>query len=253
MQRVIILGASNVTLGFPTIVRQLRSRLGPVELLAAHGHGRSYGMGSRVLYRGLPSIRSCRLWEDLAERPPPAQRPLVLITDVGNDLLYGARVEQILQWVDACLERLVGMQARLAVATLPIASVLKLGRIRYQLTKTCFFPGRGPSWGAIRPAARELDEGLRRLAQLHGASMIVPRDDWYGFDPIHIRRSMRAAAWTELLGAWPDLEPGQPAESPVSSLAVWRLRPAARTLCGRRQKSAQPALRLDDGTTISLY
>jgi hypothetical protein len=255
MQRVIILGASNVTLAFPTIVQKLRSRLGPVELLAAHGHGRSYGMGSRVLCRGLPSIRSCQLWEDLAERPTSTQRPLALITDVGNDLLYGASVEQILQWVDTCLERLAGMSSRLAVATLPMGSVRKLGRIRYQLTKAFFFPGSGPDWQSIQAAAVELDAGLCRLAGMRGAALITPRPEWYGFDPIHIRRSERVAAWTELLGVWPDVNAmeGKPADSRITSTTLWRLRPAVRTLCGRRQECRQPVARLSDGTTISVY
>jgi hypothetical protein len=174
---------------------------------------------------------------------------------VGNDLLYGASVEQILRWVETCLERLTGLGCRLAVATLPMNSVRRLGRIRYQLTKALFFPGSGPDWSAIRSAALELNDGLSLLAERHAASMAIPREEWYGFDPIHIRRAMRTAAWAELLGAWPAIEPGgvKPAGSPVSSVAVWRLRPAARTLCGRQQEFAQPALRLDDGTTISVY
>lgn len=253
MQRVVILGASNVTLGFPAIVRQLQSRGGPFELLAAHGHGRSYGMGSRVLCRGLPSIRSCRLWDDLAERPAAGERPLGIVTDVGNDLLYGAGVEQILQWVDTCIGRLAGMNAELRVATLPMSSVRKLGRIRYQATRACFFPGRGPDWRFIQRAAADLDEGLRRLAESRGAGVIVPRGEWYGFDPIHIRRSRRAAAWGELVGAWGNPAPGNGTASPVSSLTLWRLSPADRTLCGRRQESPQPALRLSDGTSISVY
>jgi hypothetical protein len=255
MQRVIILGASNVTLGLPTIVRQLRSRMGPVDLLAAHGHGRSYGTGSRVLCRGLPSIRSCRLWDDLAERPVTLQPPLSLVTDIGNDLLYGASVDQILGWVDTCLGRLADMNSQLIVATLPMTSVRKLGRIRYQVTRACFFPRRGPDWRFIQCAATELDDGLRCLAESHKAALIVPRDEWYGFDPIHIRRPFRTAAWQELLGAWRVVEfsDSPPTRTQVNPLTIWRLRPAVRTMCGRRQELPQPALRLGDGTTISVY
>ena len=89
MQRVILLGASNVTLAFPLIVEGLRRSLPePIELFAAHGHGRSYGLWSRVLMRRLPGIRECGLWESLATRSGEG-RPLALVTDVGNDLLFG--------------------------------------------------------------------------------------------------------------------------------------------------------------------
>jgi hypothetical protein len=44
MVRVVALGASNLTRGFQTIVSTARLVWGPdVEVLAALGHGRSYG------------------------------------------------------------------------------------------------------------------------------------------------------------------------------------------------------------------
>lgn len=255
MRRVILLGASNLTLGFPLIVRALRAALGPIDLLAAHGHGRSYGMGSRVIWRGLPSIRSCRLWDELSTRPDGDLPPLALITDVGNDIVYGASVDQILGWVESCLVRLAEHHARITVATLPMGSVRRLGWVRYKLTKSFFFPGRGPAWHSMRQLAADLDDGLQRLANSHGAAIIVPSDEWYGFDPIHIARSKQKEAWCRILGGWTDLqrERVDRNERMIGALRLWRLRPASRTIWGRRQETAQPALRLPDGTTVSLY
>lgn len=255
MQRVIILGASNVTIGMATIVHQLRQTLGPVDLLAAHGHGRSYGSRSRVLCRALPSIRSCRLWEDLERREPLEQPPLALITDVGNDILYGTESGKIVEWVGACTDRLAAHGARLTLAALPMGSVRRLGRTRYHLTKACFFPGRGPCWQEMQAAAAELDDGLARLAESSGAALVRPRDTWYGFDPIHIRWSARRAAWRELLSAWPapSMRSAPITVQRVGRIRLLRLRPALRDLCGRRQEASQPALRLDDGTMISFY
>ena len=59
---------------FAQIVATLQSAdSAPLEIFAADGHGRSYGMASRVLGRELPGILECRLWETLASRPaaPP--------------------------------------------------------------------------------------------------------------------------------------------------------------------------------------
>ncbi len=255
MHRVIILGASNVTIGMATIVHQLRTSLGPVELLAAHGHGRSFGSRSRVLCRALPSIRSCRLWEDLERRDPLDHPPLALITDVGNDILYGAGSERIAEWVRVCADQLLERGARLTLAALPMGSVSRLGNTRYQLTKACFFPGKGPCWQDMQRAAAQVDEGLRRLAESSGARLVRPRDEWYGFDPIHIRWSARRAAWQELLSAWPidNVAPAPPVRERVGRYRLLRLRPAVRDLCGRRQETPQPALRLRDGSSISFY
>ncbi len=64
--RVVALGASNLTRGLQTVVATATATWGPdVEVLAALGHGRSYGAPSRLLIRTLPGILESGLWKDL--------------------------------------------------------------------------------------------------------------------------------------------------------------------------------------------
>jgi hypothetical protein len=255
MRRIILLGASNLTLAFPMVVETLRATFGPIELLAAHGHGRSYGMTSRVLCRALPGIRGCRLWDDLRSRPTATQPPLAVITDVGNDLLYGATVPQIVRWVEVCLDRLIEQGAGVVVTGLPLLSVMRLGPLRYHLTRAIFFPGKGPTWGTMREFAPALDRSLAELAAGRGVPCIKPRREWYGFDPIHIRRSRRPAAWAEVLsrlaGSADSIQIIKPGLA--TAAACWRAAPALRAICGRARKVTQPTLSLSDGSSVSLY
>jgi len=255
MQRVIILGASNVTLGFPLIVEGLRKSLPrPVELFAAHGHGRSYGLRSRVLMRRLPGIRDCGLWEELKRPSAGEARPLALITDVGNDLLFGVRPELLLGWVEECVVRLRSQDTAVTVATLPLESTLRMSAARYHATKTVFFPGGGPDWVTMKRMAGEVDAGLRDLAARHACRIVSPRGEWYGFDPIHVRRRHRAAAWSKFLSAWPGIEGVRiEKKSMLRGLPYWRLTPAERELWGRTRQAAQPAWRDGDGSAIWLY
>ena len=56
-RRVILLGASNLTRAISTVIGIAQATLdGPLDIVAALGHGRSYGMWSRVLFRELPGI-----------------------------------------------------------------------------------------------------------------------------------------------------------------------------------------------------
>lgn len=56
-----------------------------MEVLAALGHGRSYGAQSRIIFRTLAGILESGLWTELERRPPLTTRSLV--TDVGDDIL----------------------------------------------------------------------------------------------------------------------------------------------------------------------
>ena len=98
-RRVILLGASNLTRSFPTVVATVRQTWpAPVEIMAAMGHGRSYGQDSSVLGKKISGIFPCALWQDLQNRPslPTA----ALVTDIGNDMLYGVSPDQMLDWVE---------------------------------------------------------------------------------------------------------------------------------------------------------
>src|SRR3990172_7889601 len=103
VRRVILLGASNLTRAISTVVETAWLGIGgPLEILAALGHGRSYGMNSSVLGRVLPGIVPCGLWPALALLP---QAPtFALVTDIGNDLGYGVSAGQIMHWVETCLD-----------------------------------------------------------------------------------------------------------------------------------------------------
>src|SRR5688572_31021942 len=107
--RAILLGASNLKISLPPLLAGLRRRAGgPVEAFIACGHGRSYGAWSRFLFvRRLPGIAGCGLWPALEASPPLRNvRRVALLTDAGNDLVYGASPEEIAGWIGTCLDRL---------------------------------------------------------------------------------------------------------------------------------------------------
>ena len=123
--RVVALGASNLTRGFQTVVSTARAAWGPgVEVLAALGHGRSYGARSQLVFRTLPGILDSGLWPELESRSPAATRALV--TDVGNDILYGFSAERTLAWVEEALRRLSRVTHDIVVTDLPLASIRRL-------------------------------------------------------------------------------------------------------------------------------
>lgn len=199
---VVVLGASNVSRGLARLAAVARERTpGPVDLVVAAGHGRSYGVNSRVGMRRLPSILGSGLWRAL-ERDDAAPRPVALLTDIGNDLLYGFPSRLVADWVGECLRRLSNLGTRTAITRLPLASVATVGPGRYRAFRSLFVPGCRLSLAAIKEATAELDADLASLASEHAATLIDQPGDWYGLDPIHPRRRHLSDLFHTVGDAW---------------------------------------------------
>jgi hypothetical protein len=254
-RRVVLLGASNLSQGISTVVETVQNiHRQPVAVLAAAGFGRSYGIDSCVVGRTLPGIIHCGLWRALSQQ---AQTPTAaLITDIGNDILYGIEVRQILDWVHTVVDRLQHAQARICITLLPPIEPASLSQARFRFFRTIFFPGCQLTRDEVFRRARELHDRLHELCISWGVRMQAQHPAWYGLDPIHIRRQHRRHAWREIMSGWSD-EAVPQVPLAHGSLSHWiylqTRRPHRRTFFGIRQSAEQPSVKLRDGTTISFY
>jgi hypothetical protein len=209
----------------------------------------------------LPAIIDCGLWRDLEARPKLPTT--ALLTDIGNDVMYGAKVDEILGWIEICLERLAKTEAELIVTGLPLANLAQIGPVRYQFFRRLLFPRNRDSLAHVTERAHAVDAGARRLAERYGAAFIEPRTEWYGLDPIHYVRAHWQTVWrafllrdsattpADLERASADVEALD--RSFVSWLRTQLWMPEERWVFGIAQRRAQPCVILNDATRISLY
>ena len=250
MVRVVALGASNLTRGFQTLVSTARSVWGSdVEVLAALGHGRSYGAPSRFIFRTLPSILKSGLWTELERRPPTVTRGLV--TDVGNDILYGFSVERTLGWVEEALVRLRAVTNDIVLTDLPLASVYRLSNIKFLAFRTILVPSCRLSLVQVLDRAELVNEGLTKLSAAYDAKLFQLDPSWYGFDPIHVRPSRWRPAWQQILGAQPRIISNN--GSTIESVKLYFMRPERRWLFGIEQVMPQFGVTLRSGGQVWLY
>jgi hypothetical protein len=248
--RVVALGASNLTRGFQTIVSSARSVWGPdVEVLAALGHGRSYGAPSKFMFRTLPSILKSSLWTELTSRPPMATRGLV--TDVGNDILYGFSVERTLGWVEEALVRLRTVTNDIVLTDLPLASVHRLSNPKFLAFRTILVPSCRLSLAQVIDRAEQVTAGLSTLSAAYSARLFHLDPAWYGFDPIHVRPSHWRPAWQQILGAQPQIKSN--GGSTIESVKLYCMRPERRWLFGMEQVTPQSGTALRSGGQVWLY
>ena len=239
--------------GQQTQVQTARHAWGqPLDVLAAIGHGRSYGLNTNVLGRGLPGIVHSGLWSELESRPhlPTA----ALVTDIGNDVIYGCSLGPILKWLEACLDRLAARTDRLVITRLPIDTISTFPAWKIRLLVSLFFPNSRFKQTDALSQARELDQRLPEYANRYGAYVVQPEAAWYTWDPIHIARCHRPKAWQAFMSWWSN---GQPPAQATHSVRRWlalrRARPLEWTYFGVERRCIQPCVKLTDGTTISLF
>ena len=178
----------------------------------------------------------------------------MLITDVGNDILYGATPAEIARSLEVCLERLANNSSKTVITELPLESLKKVGPRRYLLMRSILFPKSRLAHGEAMARAHELNERVRQLSDRHRACLVKPDAKWYGFDPIHIRYAHQQAAWRALLAPLRQADAlWHGNESWRESCALRLLRPQRRRLFGIQQTQPQPAGILKDGTLVSLY
>jgi len=175
-KRVVVLGASNVTRSFGTVVSTARSFWNePLEIVTAHGHGRSYGSDwSRVLARKLPGILHCDLWDHLRTPNSQTLQTLAIVTDIGNDILYEFDVPTIAGWVEQCLDRLADASAQTIVTGLPIENIFGLSEIRYKFFRNLFMPGCSLSLKETADRAIDLNDRVGALAKARGMHVHFP-------------------------------------------------------------------------------
>jgi hypothetical protein len=238
-QSVILLGASNLTLGWKPAMRALQRTVpGEMDLRVCLGMGRSYIDWSAVLFRRLPGIVQCGLWENLPATGSVA--PLVLMTDIGNDIVYTRDPEDIFRTVEECLRRIRTWrpEARIAMTGLPIASVEAMGKARFLLMRTILFPGCLMTFQQICERSRVLNDLLESYVRKHQIPFLNPEAAWYRSDPIHVIPSLREEVFRRFFSLWNVDTAVASVEEPIAAPALPVT--AVRTVAGFARRTSQP-------------
>ena len=174
-----------------------------------------------------------------------------LVTDIGNDIVYGFSAEQILDWIAEAVGRLRRVTADIVVTDLPLAGIRNVSEAKFRLIRSILFPSCPLPLVQIQVTAERVSAGLEQLAAVHGARFVNLHPDWYGFDPIHIRPSLWRTAWREILGTVPDK--GDVVAPRWEGMRLYLMPPERRWICGVEQFTAQPGVTLRSGGRIWTY
>lgn len=238
-QTVLLLGASNLTLGWKPVLNALCSTVpGPLDVRVSLGMGRSYVDWSGFWLRRLPGIINCGLWDSLQDGG--SKPPLVLITDLGNDIVYMHSPKKIFETATECIRRIrVWRQdARIVLTGLPLNSIKSLSKTHFVIARSILFPGCAMPLKEICEKSFALDESIRAFARANDLPCVIPKAEWYRADPIHVIPPLREQVFRHFFSHW-NVEQSTTMEShrmPQAGLPT----SAVRTIAGVKREAQQP-------------
>lgn len=254
LNRIVLLGASNLTLSLNTVVELVQGQCGnPSDVLIAAGHGRSYGQYSQVMIRGLLGITTCGLWDYLehaGDLPTYA-----LLTDIGNDIPYGHRPEDLLTWVEMCVERLQHRTPHVVLTNLQLDLIASLSDTRFRIIRSIFFPSSRISRPELLERAAFVHNALRDLATRRQLTLCEQDSSWFGPDAMHLLYWKRKRAYRSFVERFPRVRASVTATTATERHAVRRKRArfAYKKVLGREWRAPQPSGLRVDGSTVSMY
>ena len=196
---LVLLGASNLSRGCFALVRNLEAGLHPrrVEAAIASGPGRAYCVPGGLLNVAYPPIQSCGVLEAAKKKYDEGFRVLALVTDIGNDIMYGVSADDLIATLEQMFGQLAAMEARVCFTTLPIRIERGIHPAWYYTLRTLLLPSSRVSYEEARSAIRRVNQYLNDTAS-RKAERVPDMDRYLGYDEIHYKWLQGHRAWSHM-------------------------------------------------------
>lgn len=191
------MGASNLARGFQALTDCLVDSLAPnpVEILHALGPGRGYSAEGGVFNVRYPAIGSSGILEYASAQREKFHRAIALITDIGNDIMYGVPVSEIIACLRVLLEKLDTLEADVFVHSIPIDFSKDVSKSQFRLLRSIFYPRSQVDHSKAKEAVSAINDFLRDRAK--GRVHLLPSaKDFMGIDKIHYSVFHSHKAWS---------------------------------------------------------
>lgn len=195
----ILLGASNLSRGCFALSRLLKANLHPrkVEVLIASGPGRAYCASGGLLNVTYPPIHSSEIFEVARNKSECGYQVVALVTDIGNDIMYGVSAEQVIETIQQIFDKLQSMNAKIFYTTLPIAFEKGVHPAWFYILRSLLLPFSRVTYDQATAGIIGVNKFLRESAGKCG-HLISDMDRYLGFDKIHYGWLRANNAWSQV-------------------------------------------------------
>ena len=193
----IFLGASNLARGYTALVKAAENLMHPqpCEFLGAMGPGRGYCAPAGFLKVVYPPIASCGILPAAKRKAEHSSRIVALITDIGNDIVYGVPTSRIISTLSEILQDLSAMGAEISITSISVDLERDVGERGYQVLRRIYFPFSKITFAEAAQATKEINRFIENLSS-QGIHVIRSLERYQGLDRIHHSLLHSSRVWS---------------------------------------------------------
>jgi hypothetical protein len=195
----LFMGASNLARGYSLLTRYLSKCLEVknIEFLNALGPGRGFCAKGGMFNFIYPPIQDCQVIEAVDQKTKNTR--VVLITDLGNDLMYGVTADSLIECLDMLIDRMLKWNAEIFLTSIHINIKKDISRTIFYILRFIFYPRSKINFEEadllITKVNCYLEEKTRKNKKVH---LITGMESYVGLDKIHYSLLKMHKAWSKV-------------------------------------------------------
>jgi len=167
------------------------------EFLNALGPGRGFCARGGMFNFTYPPVQDCRILEACEKKS--CEKIAILITDLGNDLMYGVSADTLIETLDELIDRTLQWDAEIFLTAIHVNLKKDVSPTTFFILKSFFYPGSSVTYEEadlfIQKVNDYLEEKSRQNEKVH---LITEMESFAGADKIHYSLLKTHSAWTKV-------------------------------------------------------
>ena len=198
----VLLGASNLARGYSALTRQISKNISASEFLNALGPGRGYCARGGLLNFTYSPIGECGVMKSAKVYAERGFRMAVLLTDIGNDIMYGVPESTLIESLDTLIEKSLKMNAEVFMTSIHVDVSKDMGKTSFKLLKSIFYPNSPVTFEQADSAVKKLNHYLvEKSLQNERVHLVNGLGAFCGLDKIHYGLFKSHLAWSRIANA----------------------------------------------------
>ena len=195
----VLLGASNLARGYCALTQHISKSISGTEFVNALGPGRGYCTRGGLLNFSYSPIGECQIMEQVEVYAEQGFRVTVLLTDIGNDIMYGVPEQFLIECIDTLIEKSLQLNAEVFVTSIHVNVCKDMGKISFKLLKAIFYPNSlvtiNKADSVVKKMNHYLNEKSSQNKRVHLVSGLGP---FCGMDKIHYSLFKSHIVWSRI-------------------------------------------------------